>query len=97
MRTATLRFRRLLAAIAPALAVLVLAAGLVSALHHHPNDRAHDQCAVCSFGATPAVTAAGSPQPGAPAFAIARLSAPVTRAPGARIVAPALSRGPPSA
>jgi hypothetical protein len=97
MRNAPTRLRSLLTALAPALTVVVLAASLVSAFHHHPVDRGHDQCAICSFGATPAVATTAAPAPGAPAFAVQRLHSPATRAPHARSITAALSRGPPSA
>jgi hypothetical protein len=89
--------RRLARPLAPALALLALAAGVVSALHHHALDRSHDQCAVCSYGATPAVAAVAAATPGAPSFEITQLSPPAIATPPRRALGAALARAPPLA
>ncbi len=97
MRTPLASFRRLATALAPALALLALAAGLVSGLHHHALDHGHDQCAVCSHGATPAVATVSAAAPGAPALQAGSASVPTARAPRPHALTPSLSRAPPLA
>jgi hypothetical protein len=95
MRSSLGPFPRLTTAIAPALALTAILAGVVSGLHHHALADSHGQCAVCSFGATPSTAAVADASPGSPDAPAGRCALPGLPAPRELAVAAAPSRAPP--
>jgi len=89
--------RRLAALLAPWLAVVALAGSLASAVHHHADGSSHEQCAVCSHGTAPAITAIATALPSAPAAYAERSVLPATAAPRSHSRSTTLSRAPPQA
>jgi hypothetical protein len=83
--------------LAPLVALVALAAGIVGALHHHAPGRSHDQCAVCAHGTAPAVVAVVASAPGAPRAHPGRCVVAFAAAPRPRTASTALSRAPPGA
>ena len=89
--------RRLAALLAPWLAMVALTGSLAGAAHHHADGGSHQQCAVCSHGAAPAITAIATALPSAPAAHVERSVLPATAAPRCPCRSTALSRAPPQA
>lgn len=89
--------RRLAARLAPVVALVALAAGVVSALHHHGPDRTHDQCAVCSHGNAPAIASISAAVPIVPRVHVALCESPPDAPRPQRADSAAHSRAPPLA
>jgi hypothetical protein len=95
--TALATLRRLAGLVSPVLGLALACSLVVIAFHHHDENPAGHDCAVCSAGHAPAVTPASSTRAPVPAPPAERVAASLAWIPLQARVAAVAARGPPAA